>query len=300
MKHFGMFFLVLALAIGVGGLGAAQATDITIWDYQNHSDFSPNPPGSPTIPPLIYNKTPTYENQSVTLGAINNQTWDMEKFEFTGTISAPTLTMTGGFDWKNGNNTTGRLWNSGDLFIDTTVLNAPFGRFIPASPSPPPTGNDFWKYNYVVDFGRNTNGSLGGNYTIFKVPDISTVVFSNVSQIPSDSPADARQYSNPYMYVSGGTSIATGSFTQTTTTDSEGNHYSIPINLKPIIDDLGITELDEFIFRSHITMGCGNDTLVGQQGGPPGVVPLPGALLLLGSGMIRLVSYGRKHLSSQT
>ena len=63
------------------------------------------------------------------------------------------------------------------------------------------------------------------------------------------------------------------------------DHYVVTLDLLNDFQTLGLT-LDEF--TTHFTMECGNDNLMGHA-----QVPIPGSLLLLGTGLLGLAGIRR-------
>jgi len=205
------------------------------------------------------------EDQEVEPGCTIHQMWDLEGMF----LNKTKLTMVGGWNFigKAGN------FVSGDIFIDTDK-DAKFG--VPGSTS---TSNSAYKFNYVLHMNWT-----GGTYDVYQIGDNAKV--SLVYYL-------MNQGSNPFAYVSDGTLVSSGNkfVYQSGLTDVQTGfvgagpnmHYSVEV-------DLGFLKANERNILAHFTMGCGNDNLVGQGT----VVPIPGAILLLGAGLTRLAAYVRR------
>jgi len=82
-----------------------------------------------------------------------------------------------------------------------------------------------------------------------------------------------------------------------------GAHYAISVDLTPIWEDLGYNqtaypEVDPD-FLVHLTIGCGNDNMMGlRQGGGNPPVPEPATMLLVGTGLVGLASLRKKFKKS--
>jgi hypothetical protein len=105
--------------------------------------------------------------------------------------------------------------------------------------------------------------------------------------------------SNPWAYASGGTPVSGWqgkSFTyQRDLTNADvggflGDSLADPSSHYAVTFDLGFLKADERNIIAHFTQKCGNDNLMGQGT----VVPIPGAVLLLGAGLARMVAYVRR------
>lgn len=203
-----------------------------------------------TIPDLIHTGSGWYgnhEDQETEPGTVAAQVWDMEGFFLNGTR----LSMVGGYDMKHGQLHGGKLYTSGDLFLDVTG-DAVYG--------PPADGsgvgnantvNNTFGYEYVLQFDMNAM-----TYTVIQLnPD--TVLLKTVSE-------SINQEANPWRYASGGT-ILTGyenvPFTYMTgLSDADvgllgGSHNLLAVDL---------AFLGNANVIAHYTMSCGNDNLMGQ------------------------------------
>ncbi len=198
------------------------------------------------------------------------QIWDLEGMF----LHKTQLTMVGGWNFKTGYTTT----TSGDIFIDTNG-DALFGDFATLTS----TSNEYYKYNYVLQMNW-----AGGTYDVYRIGNdavVSQVIYP------------INKGSNPFTYVSGGTFVTSGvfAFSENLTDGETGflgdaesvarpkSHYAVAVDLS----FLGTKERNILV---HFTQACGNDNLVGKGT----VVPIPGAILLLGAGLTRLVAHIRR------
>ena len=211
------------------------------------------------------------EDQETEPGMINDQTWDLEAF----TINGNTLKVYSGFNLLGVNQTYG----FGDIFIDVNG-NAAYGG--PESQGSTATGNGTYKYDYVIHFtGRSGSQAITtGAYEVISLAENDTVQFANAGVAANDE-------SNPYSYVSGGTKLAgaAGSGTMGVSTIAAstvtledgtqitgGTHYVGEL-------DLGFlgASLSGALF--HVTLGCGNDNLIGRVPDAGSAVSLLGLAL---------------------
>jgi hypothetical protein len=202
------------------------------------------------------------EDDETEPGTVHNQSWDLESFF---TYGSNQLGMIAGYDFYNN---LGGDYRPGDIFIDIN------GGIIPGN-STGPNGN------------VNVNNTFGYEYAL----DIDWVnlSYSIIQLSPGVIVTTTAAYginagSNPWVYVSGGTNIGSGSFTkeinlsnaQTGMSGGSGtganNHYAAHgFDLSFL--GAGTT------FTSHFTAACGNDNLMGSST----VVPVPAAVWLFGS-----------------
>lgn len=256
--------MLAALAVFSGTAHALPlGTDVTISDqnysgtgwYGNHED----------------NETETNPN------TLDGQNWDLEGMYMNGT----TLTLVGGYDFKNGVNYGGHNYGSGDLFIDLNG-NAVFGQVANGGSGLAGTTTNLFGYDLVLDL----------DYTsmTFDVIELSPgSVLDRGIVVPS---------SNPWRYDHGGTAVAGfqdlsfSYFSGLSNADVGGllgyngnnSHYAI---------SLDTSFLNGAAATFHYTMECGNDDLMGHTSS----VPDGGTTLgLLSATLLGLVGLRRRML----
>jgi hypothetical protein len=281
------------LALAAAGMMAfaqgAFAIEVTVNDQEANS------PGSAPV-------GIAGEDQETEDPALSTQIWDLEGLAINGN----TLSIVGGFPMTT-YNPGYSFFRLGDLFIDTdnnALLPPGSGAIIPvggAANLEIPVGgklfNSTFKYDYVVHFTRAANTITGFN--VYQL-DSSSVLRAILDQGTSATLLQLRQ-SNPYAYLPGDNSVnklvGSGSISYTTglpngTIDgvpvTGGLHNDLKLTFNSGVNPLLLAE------ELHITVGCGNDNMLGHVTGG-GQVPDGGAtLVLLGLGFASLTLAKRK------
>jgi hypothetical protein len=257
-----------AAAVGILSILTAQsasAIDITIFDKVPGNSWGSDSRG-------------IFEDDETEPNTQTGQKWDLEAFHLSGS----SLSVIGGFNFVSGQDS----FACGDIFIDVNgdaVWGTPT-----SSGGTIKVANSLFNYDYVISFGGRSLSSgydsndqtLDGTYKVFSLTGASdvTVTYNDNNE------------SNPWIYYSGGTQVASGSVTQGNYAGTEysgGTHYELAgINLSFLTAD----ELDGALLK--LTMECGNDNLVGRV---PHSVPEGGmTAVMLGLGLLGVVGFRRK------
>ena len=213
------------------------------------------------------------EDDEVEPGCVADQVWDLEGFFLKGSE----LQVVGGFDFENGQGD----FKIGDIFLD---LDGDHNAHAISSTT---TGyRDITENNMGYDYVIHLNfDNSSYSYSVYNIQDESdlellSVYYSNTTNTNS----------NPFQYVSGGSQVTTGSFSYFSgLSDSDvgglsgGTHYAMTGF------DLSFIAGQEF--TAHLTIGCGNDELMGQGTAP---VPEPATIMLFGAGLIGIAGFGKR------
>jgi hypothetical protein len=219
-----------------------------------------------------------YEDQETEPGMSLNQSWDLEAFQFNK--STKKLAIIGGFDFKTGkaDNSTEPL---GALFIKKDPITAPpYGSSLSGSgDSHTEVDNSpTYAYTFAITFDLTNN-----KYTVYQAEANAKVI------LHGPDGKDLGDVSNPWNIGSGWTPVPnyTDLTLQYTTRDDFdgllGGSHNVIYDI-----DMGFLGSDhqDNSFWAHLTYDCGNDNLMGYAANPPTGAPLPGSLLLLGSGLL--------------
>ncbi len=260
--------LVSAAVVALPALATPFGTNITISDknyagsgwYSNRED----------------QETETNPN------TVTSQAWDLEGMF----LDSQTLTLVGGYDFKNGVLANNKLYRSGDIFIDI---------------------NGDAKYGKVDNGLSGTKGTVANSFGWDYVLDLNfTTMTYNVIALTTQSLVNRGTdvaSSNPWTYQSGGTAVAgyqnqslgylagltnadtgfLGDSANTTSwsTGTNDTHYALSVNLSFLAGE-------DAIF--HYTMECGNDNLMGSAH-----VPDSGSTsILLGLGLLAVAGVRRR------
>lgn len=309
----------MAILAGVVVLsGPALARDITLFDNQGPGWGSPVSTWGTQggVGPTGHDSVVKEDNETEP-GTISGQVWDLEAMIWNTSTkwnnttkswdahSGKTMGILGGYNMVTGQGE----FNPGDIFIDVDGT--------PNAPTPLETNGyhtiaNSMGYDYVIHFNSfgnsstaalRTTGIGGGSFTVYQLSAASTLMsvkFSSLSQ------------SNPWRYVSGAVATvttgtvnwysgindaqamaivagsggdATGPGSRTIRGDGAGgpsHHYlEVPMDW---VSSIGLSSIG-----GHVTMGCGNDELVGLTGVPDGGT----TLALFGTGMAGLLLFRR-------
>ena len=263
MKHIGTLSLISVLASAAVAT-TASAYNITINDLQapNAAGWHANGIGKGG------------EDQETEPGTAPGQDWDLEAF----TLNAKKLSIYSGYNLLAGN----KPYGLGDLFIDVNGdANWKPGADNHISGS---TDNSVFKYDYVLHFTKRSGYSIGdGSYDIYKVDSDKSVVLTETVYKSGSNPwiLNAEKSSKDHVKILGSGKMEVTKDTSSTITLEDGSkvtggaHYigEIPLTF------LSAGDLNNGQTLFHLTMQCGNDSLVGR-------LPDGGATLtLLGAAM---------------
>lgn len=260
-----MIKTILAALTCVSAVGSVSAYNITINDEQ-----SPNAShwGAPGV-------GRGGEDQETEPGTAASQSWDLEAF----TINGNSLKIYTGYNMLTGNSPYG----TGDLFIDVNgdanwkpgADNGIFGT----------TDNSVFKYDYVVHFKDRVGITVSGAYDVYRVANTADVKFLETKFKPGSNPwiLDVDSTRTGLTKVADGTltlSANTAWKIQADGTDLVGGSVRTPHYISNSID-LSFLQPGELSGKTlfHLTMECGNDTLVGRVPDAGSTFALLGAAL---------------------
>lgn len=244
-------------AVAMSLAGQAFATNITIYDKQGPNSTSWGTKSGVGV---------GAEDQETEPGTAAGQIWDLEAFDYLHGQNGSRLNIYSGFNLLRGQNPYGL----GDLFIDVDgdVNWAPGTE----SRINGITTNKKFRYDYVVHFNQRSGTTIGdGSYDIYKVQEVYGVKFDETVFKAGSNPWKMnveRSDKNAY------TKVGSGKMEVTTKTDATvslsdgtlviGGSRTTPHYIGGI--DLGFLTPNELTSKTlfHLTMQCGNDSLVGQ------------------------------------
>jgi len=214
--------------------------------------------------------TPSGEDNEVEPGCIANQFWDLEGFFLEGN----TLTMVGGYDFKNGY--AGKL--SGDIFIDSNN-DAVWGQDIGGSGT---ITNDMFHFDYAIDLdftNKKYNVYTLTNDTLVRVTE-SINQESNPLELVLP-PIPLPSFTGDLKFYENLTDAEVAGLSSTWNDGGLGTHYAVEL--------LGIDGFLSGDFLAKFTYDCGNDNLIGKAS-----IPDATTLSLLGSAMVIAALFGRR------
>jgi hypothetical protein len=276
-----MLTICCALGLLAIPMGAAQVcagtygSDITIYDQAS------SPPTYPATEPL--------ETEP---GTQTGHLWDLTAFQYQN----KTLSIIGGYDFKNGygGQTVGDLFIKFDPYTDKSNPPLYGSGNVAIDHHSPQDNSPTWAYDYAIRFTFGTGSN--GTYTIY-----TPVGFTDQNNVYHDAQVimhgsaggdpGAGDVSNPWKIGDYWEQFGTGTFTYLTgqtVNDDSIIPTAYPGGTFNVITGINLSFLGDTAFWSHLTFDCGNDNLMGYSLNPAGNVPIPGSILLLGSGLVGL------------
>ena len=213
---------------------------------------------------------------------VTSQAWDLEGMFLDG----QTLTLVGGYDFKNGVLANNKLYRSGDIFVDING-DAKYGQAANGASGTKGTVANSFGWDYVLDLNFTTMTynviALTAQSLVNRGTDVAS---SNPWTYQSGGTALAGYQNLSLTYLSGLTNAYTGflgdsSNTTSWSTHTNDQHYALSVNLAFLAGQ-------DAVF--HYTMECGNDNLMGTAH-----VPDSGSsAILLGLGLLAVAGVRRK------
>lgn len=252
--------VVAAAAAALMPLGHARAMNITVYDKVSTAEVWHG----------------TAEDQEVEPGTTHGQQWDLEAFDLTGS----TLTLYTGYNPHSPPSGPGvtQQGDPGDFFfsVNRDMVYGVDNYATAGDGHHPALSSDTFQYDYAVllnyDLGNPT-------YEIYQLDDATlyTVYYrdndeSNAWALSLAHPGATKIGEGSYAFLN----LGTGDVLVDGTTLTGGTHYAL-------VFDVGFLGVGND-FTVKYTMACGNDNIIGKGT----VVPEPGTMLLLGSGLAGL------------
>jgi hypothetical protein len=281
----GLVVVALIVATGTSAYATSYGADITVEDNRQAIPSTlPGWYGGPLNPdPRVGpDGELVREDQEVEINVpITTQEWDLESTYFN--FASLELSFAGGFDFFNGAVAFGVQCDVGDIFIATNVASTSSGAGLPAPPNP--DGSDF---DFVLDI--TFTSSTTGTYDVYDISGLT---------VGAGLLGATIQASNPWRYdnvADLGTLVAAGG---TFSVDEYASDAAFAAGLAPAPGEYAPVGGEHFVMTgfslagwlpatttniyTHLTMGCGNDTLQGfAEGSPSIIVPEPATMGLLG------------------
>ncbi|MBL9169044.1 MAG: hypothetical protein JNN07_14985 [Verrucomicrobiales bacterium] len=253
--------IVLSTAAMLAFVSPSFAKNITINDTQTQNSASWGAGG----------KGLGEEDQETEVGTLGNQSWDLEAF----TLNGHSLKIYSGYDLLNGNDPYGL----GDIFIgrgnvakykssDYTGTDGQINGI---------NNNSQFKYDYVIHFNNRSGTTIGGgSYDVYQLSGLSSELLDETVFKGLSNPYKLNtERSQGLVKVGSGIMTVVEDSTATLTLEdgtqvTGGKHYIGEVDL--LSSGVKLSQTDDNLF--HLTMACGNDSLVGR-------VPDGGATLSL-------------------
>ncbi len=216
-----------------------------------------------------------YEDQETEPNMILNQSWDLEAFEVSKTNQ---LAVIGGFDFKNGQ-ADGYTEPIGAVFIKG-FFQPPYGDGNVAGHNNEVVSNSNFGYNYAITFDFTNN-----QYTVYQAGTSANVMLHGPDGESYGDVSNPWTIADGWILVNGYVGLAFNYQTGLPDFDNlQGGSHNV-------ISGISLGFLGDEPIWLHLTYDCGNDNLMGfyDPSNPPGSnVPIPGSLLLLGTGLAGL------------